>query len=147
MTHEGSTPTQIDVKRPGEVVGAPLADTFVVLVERDDDAREFLAALLGLHGAIVVSAGSDDEALELVETGTANVLVVGAGAIETDRLSLIRQVRAAGRGWDVPALALTCVLASDTRSEALAAGYQECLAWPFAAGDLVRTACRIAEKG
>jgi DNA-binding response OmpR family regulator len=147
MTHENYAPLKFDTTcRP--VASPPLADTFVVVLEDDPDAREFLTAMLGLHGAIVVGAESEREALEFVGTGTADVLVGGAGGSDEDQLSLIRRVRARvpERGGEIPALSLTSQWSASARSAACAAGYQECLAWPFAAGELVQTVRRLAEK-
>jgi CheY-like chemotaxis protein len=138
---------QLDVKRTSEVASPPLADTFVVLLDDDANAREFLTALLAMHGAIVVGAGSERDAIDLVATGVADVLVGGASSDDA-HLSLIQRVRARVReyGGAVPALALTTRWSPSARDEAIDAGYQECLAWPFAAGDVVEATRRLAGK-
>jgi CheY-like chemotaxis protein len=147
MTHENYAPMQLDTTSSRNVANPPLADTFVVILEDDPNAREFLTAMLGLHGAVVVGADSESEALEFVSTGMADVLVGGAGGSDADRLSLIQRVRArvAERGGEIPALSLMEQWNPTSHSTARAAGYQECLSWPFAAGELIEVVRRLAE--
>jgi DNA-binding response OmpR family regulator len=137
---------QLDTTSPRPVANPPLANTFVVVLEDDPTAREFLTAMLGLHGAVVVGAESENEALELISTGMADVLVGGAGGSDDGQLSLIRRVRARipEQGGEIPALCMSHRWNPDTRSAVCAAGYHECLSWPFAAGELIQVVRRLA---
>lgn len=136
MTHEDFAPAQLSASRQ-------LADVFVVLFEAEHNARELLTTLLGLHGALVVAAETTNEALDLLETGTADVFVSGAGLSDADRFELARALRDRSPERDVPALSLSESWSPSERSVALAAGYRECLAWPFSTTELVRVTERL----
>jgi CheY-like chemotaxis protein len=54
----------------------PFDSTTVLIIEADADARETLAQLLQLHGYMVIAAGSDQEALDELQTSANSPAVV-----------------------------------------------------------------------
>jgi signal transduction histidine kinase/CheY-like chemotaxis protein len=98
---------------PG-VVSAPLDGVRVLLLDRDQDARDLLSVVLEQHGAIVRAAASIDQALEMLESWRPDVLVSDATP-ERDTYALVGKVHSleAERGGRIPALALTTLARTD----------------------------------
>ncbi|HXT69475.1 MAG TPA: response regulator [Vicinamibacterales bacterium] len=100
-----------------------LAGVRLLLVEDEPDGREFLAILLGMHGASVEVASSVVEALRLVETGQFDVLVSDLGLPDRDGYELIRTIRLLASNSSLPAVAVTASASPQDRARALEAGY------------------------
>jgi CheY-like chemotaxis protein len=92
----------------------PLNGVRVLLLDRDQDARELLSAALEQRGACVQVALSMDQALEMLESWRPDVLVSDASP-ERDGYSLVGKVRAleTDRGGRIPAVALTSTGGTD----------------------------------
>jgi len=104
-------------------------------------------------GAQVVAAGSAADALAALsgEGGSGvGVLVSDIGMAEVDGYELMRRVRAgeaaAGGGARLPAVALTAFARAEDREHALAAGFDEHVAKPVRARELVAAVARVAGK-
>jgi signal transduction histidine kinase len=97
------------------VSSPPLDGVRVLLLDRDQDARELLSVVLQQRGASVCVAGTVDEALEVLESWRPDVLVSDALAPERDAYSLIGKVQTleSDRGGRIPALALTTMMRTD----------------------------------
>ena len=114
--------------------GAPdLTGVSVLVVEDDPDTRELAEHTLRLAGADVLAVDSALEAVEMLRSHPPDVLVSDIGLPYQDGYSLIDAVRKlpAGRGRDVPALAVTAYAREEDRMKALIAGFQGHLAKPF----------------
>ena len=87
----------------------------VLLVERDQDARDLLSMLLRQRGASVRATANVDEALETLESWRPDVLVSDTVSPERDAYSLVGKVHTleADRGGRIPALALTSLARTD----------------------------------
>ncbi|MDQ2642520.1 MAG: response regulator [Myxococcota bacterium] len=98
----------------------------VLVVDDDEDSREFLSCALTERGATVVSASGAAEALRELESFRPDVLVSDIAMPEADGYSLMRQVRALPPelGGAVPAVALTAHARKDAWEHARAAGFQ-----------------------
>jgi two-component system, OmpR family, response regulator len=75
-------------------------------------------------GVDVQTAASGDEALELVARWTPDLLVVDLHLPDANGLSLLPRLRAAASNPALPAFLCTADDAADTRSAALAAGFE-----------------------
>ena len=97
----------------------------LLLVDDDDDSREFVAFVLADRGATVVSARSAPEALKLFERRSPDLLLSDIGMPEVSGYSLVRQIRAMPvlRGGRTPAIALTAYARPVDGQRALAAGF------------------------
>lgn len=93
----------------------PLNGIRVLLLDRDQDARDLLSVALEQRGASVRSAGTVDQALEMLESWRPDVLVSDALSPERDAYSLVGKVQSleADRGGRIPALALTSMSRTD----------------------------------
>ena len=105
------------------VGGPPLDGVRVLVLERDEDARELLRTVLQQRGAHVQTVDSVADALESLEGWRPDVLVSDSASPDHDSYSLVGRVQAldADRGGRIPALALTLAARSDERLSQLLA--------------------------
>jgi signal transduction histidine kinase/DNA-binding response OmpR family regulator len=98
----------------------------ILVVEDDDDSREFLTAALEQRGATVAAANGVAAALAQFEPFRAHVLVSDIAMPDADGYDLIREVRRLPpeRGGATPAIAVTAHTRADVRDRVLAAGYE-----------------------
>ena len=111
----------------------------VLVVDDEPDARELLSEVLTSCKASVVTAGSVDEALRLVEAGRPDVVVSDIGMSGEDGYALIRRLRAlpASEGGRTPAVALTAYARFEDRTKALIAGFNMHVPKPVEPAELV----------
>jgi PAS domain S-box-containing protein len=115
-----------------------LAGLQVLLVDDEPDTREVLRTLLEIQGASVRVAASAGEALDLIQSCRADVLLADIGMPEQDGYSLIEAVRALKTPEAlVPAVAVTAYVSSRDRARAFNAGYGWHLAKPVDPEQLV----------
>ena len=113
----------------------------VIVVDDNDDTREMLKQVLSLSHAVVVTASSGREALDLIEADPPDILLCDIGMPEMDGYQLIRILRSreSGRGALVPAVAVTAFARLEDRSRSLLAGFNAHLAKPVDSLELVAT--------
>ncbi len=124
-----------------------LAGIRVLVVEDELDAAEFVKRLLENYGAVVVTAASAREALDVIETKQLDILISDIGLPEIDGYEFLERVRQkeAAAGGGIPAIALTAFARSEDRTRALLTGYQAHLAKPIESAELVATVASFAE--
>lgn len=122
-----------------------LADTRVLIVDDDPDAREVVAAILRHSGASVIVATSVSTALVALRREHIDVLVADLGMPIEDGYDLIRHVRSSeiDKIARLPAAALTAYTTEEDRDRVLAAGFQFHLAKPVDPAVLVATVERL----
>ena len=110
-----------------EVTELGLNGIRVLLVDDQEDTREFVERILAERGARVTVAASAEEALARIEAAAPDVLVADIGMPDVDGYELIRRLRRrdAALGGAVPAVALTAFAREEDRVRAIAAGYDE----------------------
>jgi len=125
-----------------------LASIRVLVVENDDDSRDAILAALASSGAASASARSVPEALEVLAGGAFDVVVSDIGMPGVDGFQLVRLLRErAGASASLPAaIALTAFASVDDHRRALAAGYDDFVAKPADAGELVAAVARLASQ-
>jgi signal transduction histidine kinase/ActR/RegA family two-component response regulator len=111
----------------------------VLLVDDDEQSLEVFGAHLERYHAVVLSASSAAQAIQLLQRRHVDVLVADIGMPNEDGYDLIRQVRAlpSPRVASIPAAALTAYARDEDRRAAFAAGFQLHLAKPVNAAALV----------
>ena len=116
-----------------------LAGLTVLVVDDQPDARELILRVLEDCSARVLTAGSAEEAVPLVETGRPDVLITDIGMPGADGYELLRRVRELGpaRGGRVPAIALTAFARSEDRTRALRSGFMVHVSKPVDPSELV----------
>jgi len=125
--------------------GAAIAGVRVLVVDDDGDARSVVKRVLENCSASAATAGSADEALELLRHERFDVLVSDIGMPDEDGYGLIRRVRALRSDLGaLPAIALTAYSRPDDRERALRAGFQQHLPKPVEPAELVAMVARVA---
>jgi hypothetical protein len=133
-----------------------VADTFaeiegvrVLVVDDEPDARALIKRFLADCDAIVTTAGSANEAVNLVQSGEFDVLVSDIGMPGEDGYSLIQRVRALQpqSGGDTPAIALTAYARADDRVKAVMAGFQHHVAKPVEPAELIAMFANLMRHG
>jgi PAS domain S-box-containing protein len=132
----------------GNVIAAELAGIKVLVVDDQPDARDLIKRVLEDCGAVIVTAGTADEALGLAEAERPDVLVSDIGMPDADGFELLRRVRALGsdRGGKVPAIALTAFARSEDRTRALRAGFLVHVSKPVDPSELIATVASVAGR-
>lgn len=120
----------------------------ILAVDDEPDAREFLKTALEQYGAIVTTATSAHEAIQLLPTLKPDVLLSDIGMPIEDGYTLMRRVRSlpSEQGGQVPAAALTAYAREDDRLQALAAGFQMHVPKPIEPLQLLTVITRLARK-
>jgi len=122
-----------------------LSGVRVLVVDDEPDARELIQQVLVDCDATVITAGSADEALLLLEQQRVDVLLSDIGMPEVDGYEFLRRLRALERerGGRVPAVALTAFARSEDRTRALRAGFLVHIAKPVDPSELVATVASV----
>ncbi|MEG4535052.1 ATP-binding protein [Microcoleus sp. D2_18a_D3] len=125
-----------------------LASLRVLVVDDEQDSREFVAFVAQQAGAKVTALGSAIEALQLLSTKPFDILLCDIGMPDMDGYMLVRQVRALPpeRGGQIPAIALTAYAGDFNHEQALAAGFQRHLAKPVEPNELVQAIVKLLRK-
>ncbi len=121
-------------------VSSPLMGIQVLIVDDNDDTRDFFSFVLEHFGAIVTTAASANEALKALAKSKPDILLSDIGMPEINGYMLIQQVRAleaeAGEK-QLPAIALTAYAGEINQQQALKAGFQQHIVKPVAPEDLL----------
>jgi PAS domain S-box-containing protein len=118
----------------------------VLVVDDEADARETLREILEHCNAEVLTAGSAEEALEVLPRWRPDVLLSDIGMPEEDGYSLIRRIRELPmeKGGHTPAAALTAFARGEDRRRALRAGFQMHVAKPVEVQELAAVVASLA---
>jgi CheY-like chemotaxis protein len=121
----------------------------VLVVDDHPVMREVIAELLQDFGARVTAVPGVPEALESLERERPNVVLSDIEMPGEDGYALIRKVRALppDRGGRTPAAAITGLDTPADRARALQAGYQDHVAKPIDASQLVKLVTTLAASG
>ncbi|MBD1913959.1 MULTISPECIES: ATP-binding protein [unclassified Leptolyngbya] len=117
-----------------------------LVVDDEDDSRDFVCYVLEQAGATVTTASSAVFALQLLEHTKADVLLSDIGMPEVNGYMLMQQVRsqeAQQAKTPLPALALTAYAGEYDQKQALEAGFQLHLSKPVDPEALVRAIAKL----
>jgi PAS domain S-box-containing protein len=105
----------------------------ILVVDDDDNTREFLTFLLELHGANVTATATASEALVNLVQFKPDILLSDIGMPDVDGYMLMRQIRALPleQGRNIPAIALTAYAGEIDHQQAMVAGFQQHIAKPI----------------
>jgi signal transduction histidine kinase/response regulator RpfG family c-di-GMP phosphodiesterase len=118
----------------------------ILLVDDVADARGLIAAVLRGSGAVVHECGSAAEALEMLDTHAADMLLSDIGMPYQDGYALIAEVRRRDAGRHLPAIALTAYATAEDRARALSAGFHLHLAKPVDNEQLIAAVASLAHQ-
>ncbi|MBN4005681.1 MAG: response regulator [Nostoc sp. LPT] len=117
-----------------------LAGTQILVVDDDDDTRDFHTFVLEQAGAMVTAVTSAKEALQVLAESEPDTLLSDIGMPEMDGYMLMRQVKAlqANQAKQIPAIALTAYAGEINQQQALESGFQKHLSKPVEPDELVK---------
>ncbi len=116
----------------------------VLVVDDENDARDLLSEALSSYGAVVETASSAEECLDILRRFGPDVLVSDIGMPGEDGYRLIRRVRTESPAPSVPAIALTAFARPEDVHRARAAGFQRHVAKPVEPRVLARAVRELA---
>jgi two-component system response regulator AtoC len=106
----------------------------VLVVDDEESVRTFLAELLGNAGYQVRCAGSGTQALEMLEGGSFDAVLLDVVMPEMSGLEVLRQYRS--NGGTAPVIVLSALAGADDAVRALKMGASDYLAKPFGNDEL-----------
>ena len=115
----------------------------VLVVDDEDDIREFLVTVVSAAGASVSGAGSVVDAMARLATTPVDVVISDLAMPERDGYALLAAIRGS-RHADVPVVALTALASAPDRRRALAAGFDIHLTKPVDPVALIVAIARVA---
>jgi PAS domain S-box-containing protein len=132
-----------------ETVDASLSNLQILLVDDDEDAREFQAFLLEQHGARVIAAASGLEALQWLDQFVPDAIVSDIGMADMDGYMLMQQIRSRppDQGGQIPAIALTAYAGEYDQQKVLAAGFNHHISKPIESEYLIQTISKLLFSG
>ncbi|WP_395748857.1 ATP-binding protein [Prosthecobacter sp.] len=136
-------------ERSSSAGNAPHLDEIrVMIVDDEEDSRNLLQKMLAKAGAVVTTARSVQQALDLWGQAAPDVLISDIGMPDRDGYSLIREIRQlpASQGGNVPAIALTAYTRTEDRIKAIAAGFQMHISKPADSVELMTVVSSLAGK-
>ena len=126
-----------------EAFAIRLAGKRVLVVDDDAATRELVCDLFERAEASVATADSAASALVAFEGQVWDVLIADIGLPGEDGLSLIRRIRSAASGGDIPAIALSAYTRLEDRDAAYQAGFTAFVGKPAAPQDLLHAVQRV----
>jgi signal transduction histidine kinase/CheY-like chemotaxis protein len=120
----------------------------VLVVDDDDGSREVVAAYLESRDAVVLTASSAAQAIEMVQRERVDVLLADIAMPDEDGYGLIRRLRAMdaqGIGA-IPAAALTAFARDEDRKQTLEAGFQMHLTKPVDRRSLIEAVATLGRQ-
>jgi CheY-like chemotaxis protein len=120
----------------------------VLIVDDDEDTRDFLKSGLEHCGAHVSFSTSAEEAMTALNANLPDIVISDIGMPLVDGYELIRQIRALppAQGGKLPAVALTAYARFEDRLKALKAGYQMHVPKPVELTELVAVINSLMER-
>lgn len=116
-----------------------------MVVDDDEDSRNFIAFVLQQSGAIVTMAASGIEALDAMTQSKPDVVVSDIEMPEMDGYQLVDKIRqlTSLQGKEVPAIALTAHAGESNQQQALKAGFQQHFSKPADSNELIRAIANL----
>lgn len=124
---------------------ADLSGVRVLVVDDDENARELMRCLLEIQGAVATITASAGEAIAALTQDPPDIILSDIGMPDVDGYMLMRQVRAlpSEQGGEIPAIALTAYASEIDHRQSAAAGFQQHIAKPIEAEELIRAIARL----
>jgi PAS domain S-box-containing protein len=118
----------------------------LLVVEDEEDTREYMKALLQQCGAAVTVADSAAAAMQAMRRDRPDVILSDIGMPGEDGYGLIQRIRGLpeDQGGRTPAVALTAHARKEDRTRAMLAGFQNHITKPVSAGELLAVVAALA---
>ena len=145
-----AVPAEVPALRLGPALECPpeLNGLKVLIVDDEDDARDWIGSLLEHCKVEVMTASSAAQALEMIRTHRPDIMVSDIGMPGEDGYSLIKKLRALAPadGGRTPALALTAYARMEDRTRAMVAGFNMHIAKPIEPAELLITIANLTNR-
>ncbi|WP_374074161.1 ATP-binding protein [Bdellovibrio bacteriovorus] len=143
--HTGRAKTDHEPKLSNK---APLKDLKILVVDDQPDAQVLVGTILKKCGAKTFTASSAQEAFKSLIKNRPDVIVTDIGLPEQDGYDLIRMIRKLPpeMGGNTTAIALTAYAHDDDHKRALLNGFQDHLAKPVEAKNLVLAISKLTGR-
>ena len=102
----------------------------ILVIDDEMDSLNILTLVFEQEGAEVKSAASAQEALDIFNSSTPDLIISDIGMPEVDGYTLITKIRALPQGEKLPAIALSAYAGEVDRQRSLEVGFQEHLNKP-----------------
>ena len=117
----------------------------ILLVEDDVINMMLVQYVLEAEGYIVLKASTAHEALEQIEVGLPDLVLMDMLLPDMDGMTVVRRLRAQARTRGLVILALTACAMKGDREKMLQAGCDDYIAKPFDVKEFVRTVRRFLD--
>lgn len=111
----------------------------ILAVDDQADSLDIITMVLEQEGALVRSVTSAQEALEVFNQLTPDLIISDLGMPKTDGCTLITQIRELPQGKNIPAIALTAYAGKSDRQRTINAGFQKHISKPIDITELITT--------
>ena len=118
----------------------------LLLIEDDEESRELIEVILTEGRATVRSVGSTEEALQVLNTWTPEIIISDIGMPEEDGYVFLSRLRSNSSFDTIPVIALTAYASSNDREKALKAGFQIHLSKPLDPSGLLEAVAELSRK-
>ncbi len=125
-----------------------LAGVRVLVVDDEPDARDLIQRMIAGRGAVVRTAESASDAMEVLRGFKPDVVVSDIGMPGTDGYQLMRMIRSMeqAEGGRMGSIALTAFASSQDRTRSLLAGFNIHLSKPIEPPELIAAVASLAER-
>lgn len=132
-----------------EVGPRVLANLSILIIDDDDDTRDYLTFLLASHGAVVTAAATAQEGFHQLSTTQPALLLCDISMPDMDGYTLIQKIRTQlpAPQAQIPAIAITAHARVSDQAHALATGFQQHLPKPVEAEVLIQTILQVTGTG
>jgi len=118
----------------------------ILVVEDDPSMREGLKVTLELEGYDVATAADGQEAIQLLEASTPDLIIADVKMRHMDGLTLLGEVRQSERWRHIPTIIVTAAVEPAIESDARWRGAQAYLTKPFELEVLLSTVSQVLSK-
>ena len=131
---------------PSPYGGSPRHHTILV-AENEATNRHLMEQILRFAGYTTLAATNGREALELLQTGRADLILVDISMPVLDGFAMLALLREQPAYASLPVVAVTAHATQEDRQRALNAGFTEYLTKPFRPRDLLRMVEQLLAHG
>ncbi len=141
------TPSADPIAAPEFSEDVPLSGLRLLVVEDEEDSRDFIQVVLEMAGAQVMVAANAQTALPMLDAHEFDVLISDIGMPDLDGYEFLQAVRSLNSGQiRIPAIALTAYAGDANQQAALQAGFAVHLAKPVDPDELIRTIAQLRSQ-
>ena len=131
LINHSSTKNLLPQSMKESTISARLTGTQILVIDDEGDSRELLTLIFQQEGANAIAASSANEALEVLQKITPDLIISDIGMPRIDGYTLMNQIRSLPQGKQISAIAITAYAGEIDRQRSLEAGFQHHLAKPI----------------